>query len=50
MRRFKQLGAEVVKLSTDEVLRNSLSNNIERLAVKDSAQKIAKEIIELSGK
>lgn len=46
----QKLGAEVVKLSTDEVLRNSLRNNIERLAIKDSAQKIAKEIIELSGK
>jgi UDP-N-acetylglucosamine--N-acetylmuramyl-(pentapeptide) pyrophosphoryl-undecaprenol N-acetylglucosamine transferase len=44
------LGEEVIKLSTNEGLRKSLSENIKALAIKDSAQKIAKEIIELSGK
>ncbi len=46
----KQLGAEVIKLAKDKILRNSLSKNISALAITDSAQRIAKQIIELSGK
>ena len=47
---IQSLGAEVIKLTTNNDLRNSLSKNIKALAVTDSAQRIAKEIIELSGK
>ena len=47
---IQQIGAEVIKLVKDENLRNSLSKNIRTLAITDSAQRIAKEIIELSGK
>ncbi len=47
---ISQLGAEVVKLTEDKDLRESLSKNISALAARDSAKKIAKEIIELSGK
>ncbi len=47
---LEQLSGEIIKLSTNEGLRKSLSENIHALAIKDSAQKIAKEIIELSGK
>ncbi len=47
---MEQLGQEIIKLSKNEGLRKSLSENIHALAIKDSAQKIAKEIIELSGK
>lgn len=46
----QELGKEVIKLITNKDLRNSLSENIQALAIKDSAQRIAKEIIELSGK
>jgi UDP-N-acetylglucosamine--N-acetylmuramyl-(pentapeptide) pyrophosphoryl-undecaprenol N-acetylglucosamine transferase len=46
----QQLGGEVIKLVKDENLRSSLSKNIKGLAITDSAQRIAKEIIELSGK
>jgi UDP-N-acetylglucosamine--N-acetylmuramyl-(pentapeptide) pyrophosphoryl-undecaprenol N-acetylglucosamine transferase len=46
----QQLGKEVMKLVNDGALRKSLGENIKSLAIKDSAQKIAKEIIELSGK
>jgi UDP-N-acetylglucosamine--N-acetylmuramyl-(pentapeptide) pyrophosphoryl-undecaprenol N-acetylglucosamine transferase len=46
----QQIGNEVMKLATDENLRKSLSKNIQALAITDSAQRIAKEIIELSGK
>jgi UDP-N-acetylglucosamine--N-acetylmuramyl-(pentapeptide) pyrophosphoryl-undecaprenol N-acetylglucosamine transferase len=46
----QQLGIEVVKLVSDKDLCKSLSENINALAIKDSAKRIAKEIIELSGK
>lgn len=46
----QQLGAEVIKLLTNKDLQKSLHENILALAIKDSAQRIAKEIIELSGK
>jgi UDP-N-acetylglucosamine--N-acetylmuramyl-(pentapeptide) pyrophosphoryl-undecaprenol N-acetylglucosamine transferase len=46
----QQLGQEVINLTADENLRKSLSKNIQALAIKDSAQRIAKEIIALSGK
>lgn len=46
----QQLGKEVIKLAMDKALRGKLSKNIETLAIKDSAKRIAKEIIELSGK
>lgn len=46
----QSLGDEVIKLAANEDLRKSLQKNIQALAIKDSAQKIAKEIIELSGK
>jgi UDP-N-acetylglucosamine--N-acetylmuramyl-(pentapeptide) pyrophosphoryl-undecaprenol N-acetylglucosamine transferase len=46
----QQLGQEAIKLVNDKVLQKSLGENIKSLAIKDSAQKIAKEIIELSGK
>jgi len=47
---IQQLGNEVIKLANDEGLRKSLQKNIQALAITDSAQRIAKEIIELSGK
>jgi UDP-N-acetylglucosamine--N-acetylmuramyl-(pentapeptide) pyrophosphoryl-undecaprenol N-acetylglucosamine transferase len=47
---IQQLGNEVIKLTNDEGLRKSLSKNIRALAIIDSAQRIAKQIIELSGK
>ncbi len=46
----QQLGSEVIKLASDKELCNSLSKNIKALAITDSAQRIAKQIIELSGK
>jgi UDP-N-acetylglucosamine--N-acetylmuramyl-(pentapeptide) pyrophosphoryl-undecaprenol N-acetylglucosamine transferase len=47
---IQKLGNEVIRLSVNAGLRKSLSENIHALAIKDSAQRIAKEIIELSGK
>jgi UDP-N-acetylglucosamine--N-acetylmuramyl-(pentapeptide) pyrophosphoryl-undecaprenol N-acetylglucosamine transferase len=44
------LGNEVVRLAADSALRESLSKNIATLAVKDSAAKIAQEVIALSEK
>jgi UDP-N-acetylglucosamine--N-acetylmuramyl-(pentapeptide) pyrophosphoryl-undecaprenol N-acetylglucosamine transferase len=46
----KQLGAEVIKLTNNTDLQKSLSKNIKALAIYYSAHRIAKEIIELSGK
>ena len=46
----QQLGSKVIELLNDAHLRNSLSKNIKALAITDSAQRIAKEIIELSVK
>jgi UDP-N-acetylglucosamine--N-acetylmuramyl-(pentapeptide) pyrophosphoryl-undecaprenol N-acetylglucosamine transferase len=46
----QQLGAEAIKLANNKNLRSSLSKNIKALAITDSAQRIAKQIIELSGK
>jgi UDP-N-acetylglucosamine--N-acetylmuramyl-(pentapeptide) pyrophosphoryl-undecaprenol N-acetylglucosamine transferase len=45
-----KLGNEVLKLASDVGLRESLSKNIATLAVKDSAAKIAQEVIALSEK
>ncbi len=45
-----KLGKEIIRLYKNEGLRKLLSENIHALAIKDSAQRIAKEIIELSGK
>ena len=49
-RAVQQLGKEVIKLITNKDLQKSLSEHIQALAIKDSAQRIAKEIIELSRK
>jgi UDP-N-acetylglucosamine--N-acetylmuramyl-(pentapeptide) pyrophosphoryl-undecaprenol N-acetylglucosamine transferase len=46
----QHIGNEVIKLAADKNLRASLGKNIQALAITDSAQRIAKEIIELSGK
>lgn len=46
----QELGKTVIDIVNDEHLRNSLSKNIKALAIPDSAQRIAKEIIQLSGK
>jgi len=46
----QQLGEEVIKLTSDKDLQASLRKNIKAIAITDSAQRIAKEIIELSGK
>ena len=46
----KQLGTKVIELVSDTNLQNLLSENIKTLAITDSANRIAKEIIELSGK
>jgi UDP-N-acetylglucosamine--N-acetylmuramyl-(pentapeptide) pyrophosphoryl-undecaprenol N-acetylglucosamine transferase len=47
---INQLGDAVVKLAADNAMRQSLSKNISALAVKDSAAKIAHEVIALTGK
>lgn len=46
----QELGNEVIKLASDKDLQISLSKNSKALGITDSAQRIAKEIIELSGK
>lgn len=47
---IQQLGDKVIEIANNMELRNSLSENSKALAMLDSANKIAKEIIELSGK
>jgi len=42
------LGKAVIELSANTELRNKLSKNISALAIKDSAARIAKEVIELT--
>lgn len=46
----QQVGNKILELVKDTNLRDTLSNNIKTLAIEDSAQRIAKEIIALSGK
>jgi len=46
----QRLGKMVMELANDERLRNELSTNIRKLAVSDSAGKIADEILKLAGK
>lgn len=45
-----KLGDAALKLSSDKAMMDSLSKNISALAVKDSAAKIAQEVIELTEK
>jgi UDP-N-acetylglucosamine--N-acetylmuramyl-(pentapeptide) pyrophosphoryl-undecaprenol N-acetylglucosamine transferase len=47
---IRELGSEVIKLIGNKPLLKSLETNIKSLAINDSAQRIAREIIELSGK
>lgn len=47
---INKLGDAVLKLAGDNALMESLSKNIATLAVKDSAAKIAQEVIALTGK
>jgi UDP-N-acetylglucosamine--N-acetylmuramyl-(pentapeptide) pyrophosphoryl-undecaprenol N-acetylglucosamine transferase len=46
----QHLGNKVIELIADMELRETLSKNIHALAIEDAAKRIAKQVIELSGK